>query len=112
MYLRRSRAPVPAEDQREQVTLLLYQRRKRVHHLLDVGVKVAIVAARGTVSAALPWRRWDRRETGWIGAIGGTGREAFTSVRDGRPESGQGGRDDVPGQEQPTHTRQPGQHTW
>jgi hypothetical protein len=54
MYLSRSRAVSAAEDQREQITLFVSQRRKRVHHLLDMSVQVVLVVATlGTASAVL-----------------------------------------------------------
>jgi hypothetical protein len=34
-----------AEDQREQVPLFISQRRKRVHHLLDVSVQIVFVVS-------------------------------------------------------------------
>jgi hypothetical protein len=54
MYVSRSRALLATEDQREQITLFVGQRRKRVHHLLDMSVQVVfVVAACGTASAVL-----------------------------------------------------------
>ncbi len=101
---------VVAENQCEQIALFVGQRRKRVHHLLDVGGQLLfVVAARGTPSAALAWPCRCMRGTGLIRAIGGTGRAALTSDRDGRPATGRGGRDDALGRGRPSLGQRPGQ---
>jgi hypothetical protein len=59
MYLSRSRALMPAENQREHVSLLLGQRRQIVYHPLDPSVQVVlIIAASSNGSAAIARSRW------------------------------------------------------
>src|ERR1035441_1017175 len=106
----RSLVPV-AEDQGEQVALTECQRRKRVHHLLDISVQVLFVAARGTASAALAWPCLGIREASLIRASSGTGGEALTSVRDGRPGTGRDSRDNALDHGWSARTRRPGRAT-
>jgi hypothetical protein len=81
MYLGRSRALVPAEDQRKQITLLVRQRRKRVHHFPDPGVQVVfLITARGAADAALARPCRGMRRASLVKATSGTGREARADV--------------------------------
>jgi len=73
-----------AEDQSEQVSLFIGQRRQRVDHLLDVSIQVVlIVGACATTSAALTRSCRNMRSVAItvIGATSRTGREAVTPRR-------------------------------
>jgi hypothetical protein len=70
------------EDQRQQVTLLLGQRRKRIYHLLDVSSQFGfIVAACGGASAVLARPCPRNRKASLARVDGGTSRKALTLSR-------------------------------